>query len=125
MAKRWLGSSLDVGGDDIVPARGQRQRAASPPECHGTPGRRADGQSRVCAAGGDYVEDVAPYGVGDVDVADAVQQCLEIGSTERGTERVDGRCRTGARKEAVLVRAARVAHRQTKEETVALAGGER
>jgi hypothetical protein len=71
MAKRWLDSSLDVGGDDIVPARGQRHRAGSLSERNGTPGRRADGQSGVGAAGGDDVEDVAPNGLGDMDVTDA------------------------------------------------------
>jgi hypothetical protein len=89
MAERRLGSSLDVGGDDEVPARGQRHGAGSLSERKGAARRRADGQGGVGPTGGDDVEDVTPYGLGHMDVADAAQQCVEVGSAERGTERVD------------------------------------
>ena len=70
MAERGLGRFLHVDGDDVVPARGQRHGTGSLPERNRTAGRRADGQSGVGAAGGDDVEDVTPYGRGDMDVAD-------------------------------------------------------
>ena len=94
MPKRGLGGFLHVDGDDVVPACGQRHGTRGLPERNGTPGRRADRQSGVGAAGRDDVEDVASNGRGDVDFADAAQQRLEVGSTERRTELVDqGGCR--------------------------------
>ena len=51
---------------------------------------------------------------------DAAQQRLEVGSTEGRTEIVDqGGCR-GARQEPILMRSAGIAHRQAKQEAVAL-----
>ena len=44
VAESRLGSTLYVGGDDVMPACGQRHGARSLPERHGTAGRRADGQ---------------------------------------------------------------------------------
>ena len=97
MAERRPGSPLDVDGDDIVPTRGQRHGTRRLPERNRTAGRRADRESGVGAAGCDDVEDVTPNGRGDMDVADAAQQRLEVRSTERRTETVDhGGCRRRA-----------------------------
>ena len=86
MAKRGLGRLLHVDGDDVVAARGQRHGTRSLLERDRTTGRSADGKSGMGAAGGDDVEDVAPYGCGDVDVADAAQQSQKVG-LDRGQDR--------------------------------------
>ena len=124
MPERRLGSFLYVDGDDIVPACGQRHGTRRLPERNRTAGRSADGQSGVSAAGCDDVEDVTPNGCGNVDVADAAEQRLEVRSSERRTERVDRGRRRGARQEPVLVDSAGIAQGQAKEEAVALVPGE-